>query len=144
MQGLITPPPPDDSALPDPVAVSVPIDASGSATAVAIRTFLFQAVIVASALVSLLGLGEGSEIVKWLRFFQSQEAIPVLAALALMLASGWQVLRGLRNHRIKQILSFFVPNRVAISPIAPTPAVEAAVLAATTVLEHPRSSPGTL
>lgn len=131
----------DAPAIELPPAVPVPIDASGSGTAVLIRGFLFQLVIAAGVLIGVLGLGEGSQLVKWIRFFQREEAIPVLTAIAAVLASGWQLLRGLRKHRALQTLSFFFSNRIAKSPASPVPAVAAAVEAATVVIDRQGASP---
>jgi hypothetical protein len=122
-----------------PPSVSVPIKAfAESGKVVMIRTFLFQMVIAAGFLVTALGLGEDSMLVRLLRFSRTDEAVPLLTALATAIAVGWQLLRGLRKHRDGQTLSLLpgVPDAVAEGPANPPAAVAKAVEAATVVIDQ--------
>lgn len=116
-------------------AVAVPIDASGSGTAVIIRNLVLQLVGAAGLLIGLLGLGDASVIVKVYKFASSEQFVPVLGVISAIGASGYQLYRALRKHRQVQTLASLpsVPNEVAIGPLNPTPAVEKAVEAAVAV-----------
>lgn len=129
-----------------PPAVTVPIDASGSGTAVLIRGFLFQIIIAAGTFVSVMGLGERSEIVKWLRFFQREEAVPIITAIAAAGAMAWDLVRRLRKHRSLQTVTLLptVPDSVAVGPENPPAAVAAAVEAAVTLIDQQGAAPARL
>ena len=110
--------------------VAVPIDASGSATAVALRTLAFQVIGFVGLLIGVLGLSENSWVVKIYNIARSDQAIPVIFLLCGMIASGWQLIRGLVKHRKFQVMSMLLPQEVAKSPDNPSPAVVTAAKAA--------------
>lgn len=117
--------------------VSVPIDTSGTALAVVIRGFLFQIVGSLGVLVTVLGLSDSSYIGMAYRFLHADQVAPLLGVVAMVLASGWQLLRAVKKHRKFQTLGMLLPQRVAISPAVPTVAVERAALAAATLIDNP-------
>jgi hypothetical protein len=132
-QGLVTGLKSDVDAIADPIAAAVqpttPIDASGSAAAVAFRTTLFQLLIAAGALV------------KWIRFFNRVEAVPIVIALATVGFALWQNIRAVAKHIKLQVLSLLVPQKVAISPPNPPAAVAKAAEAATLLIEQDPARP---
>jgi hypothetical protein len=113
-------------------AVTVPIDATGSVTAVVARQLILQAVLVVGVLVGALGLSETSTIVKAVRFLQSESAVPLIGAIAALGSSIYLQIRAKRKHQALQTLSLLpsVPDTVAKGPENPTPSVEKAVMAA--------------
>lgn len=118
-------------------AVAVPIDASGSATAVALRTLAFQIIGFVGLLIAALGLPDTSWVVKVFKIAHSNEAIPLIALACGIIAGGWQQLRGLRKHEGLQVMSMLLPQRIAKSPANPTPAVVTAAKAAIVAIEAP-------
>lgn len=144
-QGLVTGLKSDVDAIADPIAAAVqpttPIDASGSAAAVAFRTTLFQLLIAAGALVSVLGLSDDNVLVKWIRFFNRVEAVPIVIALATVGFALWQNIRAVAKHIKLQVLSLLVPQKVAISPPNPPAAVAKAAEAATLLIEQDPARP---
>ena len=115
--------------------VAVPIDASGSATAVAVRTLAFQLIGLAGALVAALGLPDTSVLSTVVRFLRREDMIPIIGLAAAAIASGWQLLRGLRKHEKFQVMSLLLPQKVAKSPENPTAAVATAAKEAIVVIE---------
>lgn len=118
-------------------AVAVPVDASGSATAVALRTLAFQVIGLAGALVALLGLPDTSYLASAVRFLKREDVVPIIGLACAAIASAWQVLRGLKKHKGVQVLSLLLPQQVAKSPLHPSPAVVAAAEAAIVAIESP-------
>lgn len=118
-------------------AVAVPVDASGSATAVALRTLAFQVIGLAGALVAVLGLPATSKLSIIVQFLKREDVIPIVGLACAAIASAWQVLRGLKKHKGLQVLSMLLPQRVAKSPANPAPAVVAAAKAAIVAIESP-------
>ena len=117
------------------------IDASSSELVVATRNFIWQAILVAGALVALLGLPETSWIAHTVRFLKSAEGLPLIGLAASLGASGRLLWRAVKKHRSLQVTSFFLPQKVAKSPERPSAAVVAAVEAATVVVDRAGVAP---
>jgi hypothetical protein len=116
-------------------AVAVPVDASGSATAVAFRTLALQVIGFVGLLIGVLGLGEDTWIVKIYRVARTDNGFAMICLAAGILAGAYQQLRGLKKHKGLQVLSLLLPQRVAKSPANPTPAVVTAAKAAIVAIE---------
>lgn len=117
-------------------AVAPPIDATDSELKVLVRNFLMQALLVGSAVVALLGLPEKSFLARSILFLKSEEAVPLLAALSSLGASGWMLWRARKKHRALQVTTLLLPDAVAKGPEKPAAAVVAAVEAANVELDR--------
>lgn len=114
--------------------VTVPIDASGTATAAALRTIAFQVIGFVGMLIAVLGLGDNSWIVKIYKIAHSDQAIPLISLGAGAIASIWQIRRVLARHFEKQVASFLLPEGIMKSPSNPSAAVVKAAEQAITVM----------
>jgi len=118
-------------------AVAVPIDASGSATSVAFRELALQVIGFVGLLIGVLGLGEDTWIVKVYRIARTESGLAMICLAVGIIAGVYQQLRGLKKHQGVQVLSLLLPQRVAMSPSHPSPAVVAAAEAAIVAIESP-------
>lgn len=120
-----------------PPPAQLPVDASQSEMTNAARTFLWQIVLVAGAIVAALGLPETSFLHRAVTFLKSAEAVPILGFAAGAIASGRLLWRSIKRQRERQTMALLLPNSVAKGPDNPSAAVAAAVQAATINRDQP-------
>lgn len=111
--------------------ISTPIVVTGSLTKAQALVYLAQAIAAMGGIVTLLGIGDISWVVRTMRFLHSNEAIPVLGGVAWAMSAiafGWRA----RKKKIERaVLAYMVHNRVGKLEGKVAPAVAKAIEAAT-------------
>lgn len=92
---------------------AAPIEVTGTLMRGQIILVVTQLVVALGALVTFLGLGETSWIVKTVRFLRSEDAVPVIGAAATVAAMIWSQIRARRQKIDRIVAAALADDRVA-------------------------------